>query len=54
VSPHTGSARLITGRRAKDAAKGRSLKAWIVRSIMIATTGFAFLDLLLLAAGGHR
>ncbi len=28
--------------------------AWITRSIMLATTAFAILDLLLLATGGHR
>ncbi len=27
---------------------------WITRSIVVATTGFAFLDLLLLSTGGHR
>jgi hypothetical protein len=27
---------------------------WIVRSIMLATTGFALLDLFLLASGGHH
>jgi len=39
------------GRVAKKS--GASLSRWIVRSIMIATTAFALLDLTLLATAGH-
>ena len=33
---------------------GASATRWIVRSITIATTAFALLDLILLASGGHH
>lgn len=39
----------------RSAAKtGASLTRWIVRSVMIATTAFALLDLFLLVSGGHQ
>jgi len=52
VSPVTGvAARRVT---APETSSGRRVTAWIVRSIMIATTVFALLDLFLLASGGHH
>ena len=33
---------------------GTSMTRWIVRSMMIATTAFALLDLFLLISGGHH
>ncbi len=52
VSPHTGlPVRRVTATRTQS---GRRVTAWIVRSIMAATTVFAFLDLVLLASGGHH
>jgi hypothetical protein len=51
---HQGASgrRLAPGRTAKR-TKIR-VTGWITRSIMLATTAFAVLDLLLLATGGHR
>jgi len=55
VSPYTGAtARRITGVQTAGKTNARRLTAWIVRSIMIATTAFALLDLFLLASGGHH
>ena len=54
ITPYSGfrpHPRRVTGSTTTSA---RRLKAWIVRSIMIATAAFAFLDLLLLASGGHH
>ena len=33
---------------------GASATRWIVRSVMVATTAFALLDLILLVSGGHH
>jgi hypothetical protein len=44
--------RVTAGRSTKKS--GSRAKVWIVRSVMIATTLFAFLDLTLLASGGHH
>ncbi len=33
---------------------GSRVNRWIVRTIMISTTAFALIDLLLLVTGGHR
>ena len=54
VSPYAGvTGRRVTGARTTS-TNTRRLSAWIVRSIMVATTGFALLDLFLLASGGHH
>jgi hypothetical protein len=49
-----GGSRSSTSTRRVPAQSARSLKAWIVRSIMFATAGFALLDLFLLATGAHH
>jgi hypothetical protein len=43
----------VAGGQTATKANAR-LSAWIVRSIMFATAGFALLDLILLASGGHN
>ncbi len=54
VSPYARTAvRQTTNGSASVRTKAR-VTGWISRSIMMATTAFAILDLLLLASGGHR
>jgi len=43
----------VAGRPA-GAAKTRRVSAWIVRSVMLATTAFALLDLSLLVSSAHH
>jgi hypothetical protein len=55
VVHHTGVRVPALGAPRRSAAKtGVSLTRWIVRSIMIATTAFALLDLFLLVSGGRH
>jgi hypothetical protein len=45
---------LMNSSRPVDNASGRRLTAWIVRSIILATTAFALLDLSLLVSSIHH
>jgi hypothetical protein len=49
-----GGSHSSTSIRHAPAQSARSLKAWIVRSVMFATAGFALLDLFLLATGARH
>ena len=53
---HQGGVRVpslgVSGRNRVKA--GASATRWIVRSVMVATTAFALLDLILLVSGGHH
>jgi hypothetical protein len=53
VNPYGGRT-TVRGVNSERPTTGSRLKAWIVRSIMLATTGFALLDLFLLGTGGHH
>jgi len=50
MSPHGH----MPNRRATDNASARRITSWIVRSIILATTGFALLDLSLLVSSVHH
>lgn len=55
IGPHTGVRVPALGAPRRSAPKtGVSQTRWIVRSVMIATTAFALLDLFLLVSGGHH
>jgi len=55
VVHHGGVPIRSLGMSRRDPVKpGASATRWIVRSIMVATTAFALLDLVLLASGGHH
>ncbi len=55
VSQYGGTpARRVTSERAATVRTKARVTGWITRSIMLATTVFAVLDLFLLATGGHR
>ncbi|HVC71511.1 MAG TPA: hypothetical protein VNC61_14750 [Acidimicrobiales bacterium] len=54
VTPYRSVARKTTGVGTKKVINDKRVRAWVVRVIMMATTGFALLDLLLLASGGHH
>jgi hypothetical protein len=53
VRSRANGKRTVSPRRAAAINSGR-WTAWIIRSIMLATAGFALLDLMLLASAGHR
>jgi hypothetical protein len=54
VSPTGVRVPALSTPRRTAAKPGVSLTRWIVRSVMIATTAFALLDLFLLVSGGRH
>jgi hypothetical protein len=55
IVPHTGvRVPALNAPRRPGAKTGTSLNRWVVRSVMIATTAFALLDLFLLVSGGRH
>jgi hypothetical protein len=54
VSPTGVRVPALSAPRRTAGKNGVSLNRWIVRSVMIATTAFALLDLFLLVSGGRH